>query len=157
MLTAPIFVGYICVIACLEAFAGLIECHVAKRMPTGGRDSNARYLGLDVEEEVALQDWSLGPHPDRIRCFRGSGVGYRRAEVVDRPRPCGSHIRRRDLGRELFGMGTALGMMPPPERDRRGRRVVMLAAHLVYGTALALMVGRRDATHDATTDATTSS
>jgi hypothetical protein len=30
----------------------------------------------------------------------------------------------------------ALGLMAPPERDRPGRPIVMLAAHLVYGAAL---------------------
>jgi hypothetical protein len=33
--------------------------------------------------------------------------------------------------------------MPPAERDRRDRQTVMLAAHLVYGTALAVMIGPR--------------
>jgi uncharacterized membrane protein YagU involved in acid resistance len=60
-------------------------------------------------------------------------------------------------GVSYMGWMPALGIMPPPERDRRDRQAVMLAAHLVYGTTLALMVGRRDATHDATSDATTAS
>jgi uncharacterized membrane protein YagU involved in acid resistance len=60
-------------------------------------------------------------------------------------------------GVSYMGWVPALGIMPPAERDRRDRQAVMLAAHLVYGTALALMVGRRDATDDTTADATSSS
>jgi uncharacterized membrane protein YagU involved in acid resistance len=46
-------------------------------------------------------------------------------------------------GVSYMGWVPALGIMPPPERDRRDRQAVMLAAHLVYGTALAVMVGPR--------------
>jgi hypothetical protein len=52
----------------------------------------------------------------------------------------------------LFGAGVrlvsyrgwvpALGIMPPPERDRPGRPQSMLVAHLVCGAALGLLVGR---------------
>ncbi len=34
----------------------------------------------------------------------------------------------------------ALGILPPPERDRPGRPVVMVAAHVVYGLVLARLV-----------------
>jgi uncharacterized membrane protein YagU involved in acid resistance len=47
-------------------------------------------------------------------------------------------------GVSYMGWVPALGIMPQPDRDRRDRQLVMLAGHLVYGTALALMVGRRD-------------
>ncbi len=39
------------------------------------------------------------------------------------------------------GWVPALGIMPPPERDRPGRAPSMLLAHLVYGAALGAMVG----------------
>ncbi len=46
-------------------------------------------------------------------------------------------------GVSYMGWVPALGIMPPADRDRRDRQTVMLAAHLVYGTALAVMVGAR--------------
>ncbi len=46
-------------------------------------------------------------------------------------------------GVSYMGWIPAFGIMPHAARDRRDRQMVMLAAHLVYGTALALMVGRR--------------
>jgi hypothetical protein len=46
-------------------------------------------------------------------------------------------------GVSYMGWVPAFGIMPAADRDRRDRQVVMLAGHLVYGTALALMVGRR--------------
>jgi len=46
-------------------------------------------------------------------------------------------------GVSYMGWVPALGIMPPAERDRRDRQTVMLAAHLVYGTALAVMIGPR--------------
>jgi hypothetical protein len=56
----------------------------------------------------------------------------------------------------LFGAGIwlvsyrgwvpALGIMPPPERDRPGRPESMLLAHLAYGAALGALVGRFAAT-----------
>jgi hypothetical protein len=42
-----------------------------------------------------------------------------------------------------MGWVPALGIMPRADRDRRDRQMVMLASHLVYGTALALLVGAR--------------
>lgn len=42
-----------------------------------------------------------------------------------------------------MGWVPALGIMPPAKRDRRDRQAVMLAAHLVYGAALAALVGTR--------------
>ncbi len=51
----------------------------------------------------------------------------------------------------LFGAGVwfvsyqgwvpALGIMPPPDKDRPGRPEAMLLAHLVYGAALGVLVG----------------
>jgi hypothetical protein len=46
-------------------------------------------------------------------------------------------------GVSYMGWVPALGIMPPADRDRRDRQMVMLAGHLVYGTALALLVGAR--------------
>jgi hypothetical protein len=40
------------------------------------------------------------------------------------------------------GWVPALGIMPPPERDRPGRPASMVAAHVVYGAALGALVGR---------------
>lgn len=41
------------------------------------------------------------------------------------------------------GWVPALGLMPPPERDRTGRPATMLVAHWVFGWALGAIVGRR--------------
>ena len=46
-------------------------------------------------------------------------------------------------GVSYMGWVPAFGIMPAADRDRRDRQIVMLAGHLVYGTALALTVGRR--------------
>jgi uncharacterized membrane protein YagU involved in acid resistance len=46
-------------------------------------------------------------------------------------------------GVSYMGWVPALGIMPSAEHDRRDRQTVMLAAHLIYGTALAVMVGTR--------------
>ncbi len=40
------------------------------------------------------------------------------------------------------GWVPALGIMPPPERDRQDRPVVMLVAHWVYGVTLGAAVNR---------------
>lgn len=52
----------------------------------------------------------------------------------------------------VFGLGVwaasyqgwipALGILPPPERDRPGRRRTMIAAHVVYGGVLGVLEGR---------------
>jgi uncharacterized membrane protein YagU involved in acid resistance len=49
-------------------------------------------------------------------------------------------------GVSYMGWVPALGIMPRADRDRRDRQMVMLVGHIVYGTALALMVGRSDGT-----------
>jgi uncharacterized membrane protein YagU involved in acid resistance len=49
-------------------------------------------------------------------------------------------------GVSYMGWVPAFGIMPHAARDRRDRQMVMLAGHLVYGTALALLVGRRAGT-----------
>lgn len=41
------------------------------------------------------------------------------------------------------GWVPALGIMPPPERDRLSRPESMLVAHLVYGWTLGKVVARR--------------
>ena len=41
------------------------------------------------------------------------------------------------------GWVPALGLMPPPERDRPGRPATMLVAHWVFGLTLGAVVGRR--------------
>jgi uncharacterized membrane protein YagU involved in acid resistance len=46
-------------------------------------------------------------------------------------------------GVSYMGWVPALGIMPPAQRDRRDRQAVMLGAHLIYGTALAVMIGPR--------------
>ncbi|HZS86522.1 MAG TPA: DUF6789 family protein [Chloroflexota bacterium] len=37
----------------------------------------------------------------------------------------------------------ALGILPPPTRDRPGRPITMVLAHAVYGVTLGMIVGRR--------------
>ena len=51
-------------------------------------------------------------------------------------------------GVSYMGWIPAFGIMPHAARDRRDRQMVMLAGHLVYGTALALLVGRRAGNDD---------
>ncbi len=46
-------------------------------------------------------------------------------------------------GVSYMGWIPAFGIMPHAARDRRDRQMMMLAGHLVYGTALAILVGRR--------------
>jgi hypothetical protein len=48
------------------------------------------------------------------------------------------------------GLAPALGILPPPTRDRPGRQPTMLAAHLVYGVVVAALaqVFGRGATRD---------
>lgn len=46
-------------------------------------------------------------------------------------------------GVSYMGWIPAFGIMPHAARDRRDRQMTMLAGHLVYGTALAILVGRR--------------
>lgn len=41
------------------------------------------------------------------------------------------------------GWAPALGLMPPPGKDRPGRPQSMIAAHLVYGACLAMLLGGR--------------
>jgi hypothetical protein len=41
------------------------------------------------------------------------------------------------------GWVPALGILPPPHRDRPGRQVTMVVAHLVYGAALGALARRR--------------
>jgi hypothetical protein len=38
------------------------------------------------------------------------------------------------------GLAPALGILPPPSRDRPGRQLTMVAAHLVYGVAVGVLV-----------------
>jgi uncharacterized membrane protein YagU involved in acid resistance len=59
-------------------------------------------------------------------------------------------------GVSYMGWVPAFGIMPPADRDRRDRQAVMLAAHLIYGTALALFIGPRvrHASYDQEDDAT---
>ena len=40
------------------------------------------------------------------------------------------------------GVVPALGIMPPPDEDRRGRPASMVVAHLVWGATTGLVVGR---------------
>jgi hypothetical protein len=56
--------------------------------------------------------------------------------------------RRQDRSLRSFPAWTrrrlpALGLMPPPRRDRPGRPTAMIVAHLVYGTVLGSLADRR--------------
>ncbi len=63
-------------------------------------------------------------------------------------------------GGALFGFGVwtanyagwlpAVGLMPPPQRDRPLRPTTMILAHLVYGAALARVTRLEEATLDGT-------
>ena len=45
-------------------------------------------------------------------------------------------------GVSYAGWIPALGIMPPPHRDRRQRQATMVVAHLVYGSTLGALSGR---------------
>jgi len=49
-------------------------------------------------------------------------------------------------GVSYVGWIPALGIMPPPQRDRRQRQTSMVVAHLVYGSVLGALLGRRRTT-----------
>lgn len=78
----------------------------------------------------------------------GAGAGSLYAVIDDRLQIPGPPVLRG----VVFGLGVwavsykgwipALGILPPPERDHRGRRWTMLAAHMVYGASLARRVSR---------------
>ena len=63
--------------------------------------------------------------------------------------PIGAPLHGIDFGTLVWlvsyaGWVPAFGIMPPPERDRPGRPVVMVLAHWIYGSILGAVVGRRD-------------
>ena len=72
------------------------------------------------------------------------GAGY--ALAFGRSRRAGA------LTGTLFGLAVwalsyagwvpALGILPPPDRDRPGRQVSMVLAHVIYGSVLGTLVGR---------------
>jgi hypothetical protein len=77
--------------------------------------------------------------------------------VLDRlvPGPVRDVLAGTAFGTSLYavnyaGVAPALDILPPPTDDRPGRQWAMLAAHLVYGVALAILLrmlaprGRRD-------------
>jgi hypothetical protein len=39
------------------------------------------------------------------------------------------------------GLAPALGILPPPSRDRPGRQLTMIVAHLVYGVVAGVLMG----------------
>jgi hypothetical protein len=67
----------------------------------------------------------------------GGGLGALYAAVVHRSTP----LRGMAFGTAVWavsyaGLLPALRLMPPPHRDKPGRAVTILTAHLVYGAAL---------------------
>ena len=76
----------------------------------------------------------------------GAGAGalfepLRRAARVPVPAPLlGAAFGTLVWGVSYAGWIPALGIMPPPRRDRPGRPAVMLAAHWVYGGLLGALV-----------------
>lgn len=67
-----------------------------------------------------------------------------------RPRPLPAALLGAGYGTLVWlvsyaGWVPALGIMPPPRRDRPGRQGTMLAAHLLYGAVLGALTGRRHA------------
>jgi uncharacterized membrane protein YagU involved in acid resistance len=77
----------------------------------------------------------------------GAAAGAAFGVIAPRPLlarvPAGMAYGAAIWGVSYMGWVPALGIMPPADRDRRDRQMVMLAAHLVYGTALAVMSGPR--------------
>jgi hypothetical protein len=55
------------------------------------------------------------------------------------------------------GLAPALGILPPPTRDRPGRQPTMLAAHLVYGIVLGAVVDALEPALDARPETTSPS
>lgn len=72
----------------------------------------------------------------------GAGAGVMYAVVDDRLRPPGpGAVKGAAYGTAIWsvsylGWVPMLGIMPPADRDRRGRAKAMLAAHWVFGLAL---------------------
>jgi uncharacterized membrane protein YagU involved in acid resistance len=64
------------------------------------------------------------------------GLVYRRLHVPIGPAPAGTVFGILVWAVSYKGWIPALGVLPPPERDRPGRQLTMIAAHLVYGWTL---------------------
>ncbi len=77
----------------------------------------------------------------------GTGAGAVFGVIAPKPLiarvPLGMAYGAAIWGVSYMGWVPAFGIMPAADRDRRDRQMIMLAGHLVYGTALALLVGRR--------------
>ena len=71
------------------------------------------------------------------------GVLHRRLRPPIGPALHGAVYASLVWGLSYQGWIPALGIMPPPERDRPGRPAAMLLAHWVYGSALGAVLGRR--------------
>lgn len=77
----------------------------------------------------------------------GAGAGAAFALMAPRPLavrvPAGMAYGAAIWGVSYMGWVPAVGIMPAADRDRRDRQAVMLAAHLVFGAALGVLVGGR--------------
>jgi hypothetical protein len=73
----------------------------------------------------------------------GAGLGLLAPRRLIARVPAGVAYGAAIWGVSYLGWVPALGIMAPADRDRRDRQAVMLASHLVYGAALAVLVGRR--------------
>jgi hypothetical protein len=73
----------------------------------------------------------------------GAGFGLLAPRRLIARVPAGVAYGAAIWGVSYLGWVPALGIMAPADRDRRDRQAVMLASHLVYGAALAVLVGRR--------------
>ena len=70
------------------------------------------------------------------------GLLHRRLRLPLGPAPRGVIFGTLLWAASYKGWLPALGIMPPPERDRPRRAGTMVLAHWVYGGALGLVVGR---------------
>ena len=74
----------------------------------------------------------------------GAGAGYGATRAVTKsPLPGaaeGAVFGLAFWAANYIGVAPALGILPPPDRDKPGRPPVMIAAHLVFGSVLGTIV-----------------
>ncbi len=103
-------------------------------------------LEAGARDERALDLLTVGAH-----LGFGAGVGALFGVLRRRLRPPGAAPLQGIVFGALVwlvsyrGWVPALGILPPPERDRPGRPATMILAHLVFGAVLGLVVERRRA------------
>lgn len=144
-----------------------------RRLLSGAADGAAATLAMSGAMLVAQRAGAIGELPPRtimafaLRRARGlparrrekdalgalSHVAFGAAAGALFEAALGRRTRAAPLAGAAFGVAVwlvsyagwvpALGILPPPHRDRPERQVTMLAAHLVYGAVLGALARRR--------------